>query len=142
MRGLIVASLAAAGLAAAFVHPGVPVDSHISRRKTMGFGPVLPHAEYRTGPFDIAGSFLDAKDDPYEVARRFVDHRMRDVSPESSYLIRDDSYTDKATGITHVYVRQFVYGFEVADANINVNVKDGVIISYGDSVSVTRSLFL
>ncbi|OCH85090.1 hypothetical protein OBBRIDRAFT_763453, partial [Obba rivulosa] len=127
MRGLIVASLAAAGLAAAFVSPGA--THQVSRRKTLGFGPVLPHAEYRTGPFDVAGSFLDVKEDPFEVARRFVDHR----APESTYYIRDDSYTDKATGVSHVYFRQHMYGTEVADANFNVNVKDGIIISYGDS---------
>ena len=54
--------------------------------------------------------------------------------PGSSFYVRDDSYTDKNTGITHVHVRQTMYGFEVADGDMNINIKDGKVLSYGDSV--------
>ncbi|KIJ06770.1 hypothetical protein PAXINDRAFT_91495, partial [Paxillus involutus ATCC 200175] len=55
--------------------------------------------------------------------------------PESgrAYVIRPDSYTDKATGVTHIYARQIVGGIEVADAHVNLNIKDGRVLSFGDS---------
>ena len=60
---------------------------------------------------------------------------MGSEAPGSDFYVRDDSYTDKNTGVTHVYLRQTVYGVEVADGDMNVNVKDGRVLSYGDSVS-------
>jgi extracellular elastinolytic metalloproteinase len=58
---------------------------------------------------------------------------LEDINILPSYSIRDDSYTDTNTGVTHVYVRQFVNGLEVVDGDINLNIKDGVVISYGNS---------
>jgi hypothetical protein len=49
-------------------------------------------------------------------------------------IIRPDSHTDKATGVTHIYVRQFVGGIEVADAHVNLNTKNGRVLNFGDSV--------
>ncbi|KAI0822155.1 Fungalysin metallopeptidase-domain-containing protein [Trametes gibbosa] len=127
MRRLFVAAIAAAGLAGTLAH-----DSHqLSRRKTLSFGPVLPHASYHTNPVYHA-SLIRASDDPYQVAKLFVDDLVRDI-PGSDFVIREDSYTDEATGVTHVYARQYVNGIEVADGDINVNIKDGVVLSYGDS---------
>ncbi|KAI0699520.1 Fungalysin metallopeptidase-domain-containing protein [Cerioporus squamosus] len=127
MRRLFVAAVAAAGLAGALAH-----DSHAaSRRKTMSFGPVLPHAAYHTNPVYHA-SLLRTSEDPFEVARLFVEDLVRDI-PDGAFEIRKDSYTDAATGVTHVFVRQYVNGIEVADGDINVNIKDGVVLSYGDS---------
>jgi hypothetical protein len=56
--------------------------------------------------------------------------------PESgrAYVIRPESYTDKATGVTHIYARQIVGGIEVTDAHVNLNIKDGRVLSFGDSV--------
>ena len=126
MRRLFVAAIAAAGLAGVLAH-----DSHpVSRRKTLSFGPVLPHAAYHTNP--VYHSSLLRAEDPFEVARSFVDDLVRDI-PGGSYQIRKDSYTDQATGVTHIYARQYVNGIEVADGDINLNVKDGIILSYGDS---------
>ncbi|KAJ3492174.1 hypothetical protein NLJ89_g11271 [Agrocybe chaxingu] len=72
--------------------------------------------------------------DPMEVARLFLDDvLMGQVGEGSSYKIRKDSYTDKNTGVTHVYVRQLVNGLEVSDGDINLNIKDGMVISYGNS---------
>ncbi|KAI0667448.1 Fungalysin metallopeptidase-domain-containing protein [Trametes maxima] len=127
MRRLFVAAVAAAGLAGVLAHD----SHHVSRRKTLSFGPVLPHAAYHTNPV-FHTSLLRASEDPYEVARLFVEDLVRDI-PGSDFTVRKDSYTDEATGVTHVYVRQYVNGIEVADGDINVNVKDGVILSYGDS---------
>jgi len=78
--------------------------------------------------------------DPMEVARLFVDDvLMGQASVDSSYKIRKDSYTDKNTGVTHVYVRQLVNGLEVADGDMNINIKDGMVISYGNSVCIQTS---
>ncbi|KAH9987985.1 Fungalysin metallopeptidase-domain-containing protein [Russula vinacea] len=91
-------------------------DGPISRRKTMGFGPVHPHAKFHT------------------IARSFVTVLLSDqLSGDNGFALRKDSYTDKATGVTHVFFRQMINGIEVADGDINVNVKDGAVISYGDS---------
>ncbi|KZT65702.1 hypothetical protein DAEQUDRAFT_716139 [Daedalea quercina L-15889] len=134
MRRLLVASVAALGLASAFAHPGGSSNSQqVRRRKTLSFGPVHPHAVYRTDPVYTSNGFADATSDPVEVAQRFVEELARESSPASSFVIRKDSYTDKNTGVSHIYVRQYMHGIEVADGDINVNVKDGVVISYGDS---------
>ncbi|KAI1789881.1 Fungalysin metallopeptidase-domain-containing protein [Ganoderma leucocontextum] len=126
MRRLFVAAVAAAGLAGVLAH-----DSHsVSRRKTLSFGPVLPHAAYHTNP--VYHTSLLRAQDPFEVAQIFVEDLIRDI-PGGSYQIRKDSYTDQATGVTHVYARQYMNGIEVADGDINLNVKDGVVLSYGDS---------
>ncbi|KAH9946600.1 Fungalysin metallopeptidase-domain-containing protein [Amylocystis lapponica] len=131
MRGLFVASLAAAGLAAAFAHPG-HADNGVRRRKTLGFGPVHRHAVFHSEA-DAFGSLFASKSDPYEVAQRFVKDLTNDSPPASSFVIRKDSYTDKATGVTHVYVRQYMHGIEVVDGDINLNIKDGAVLSWGDS---------
>lgn len=144
MRGLISVSLVAAGLALA--HSGSfhdADDGPVRRRKTLGFGPVNPRSVFRSNPYQIqTNGFLplSAKTDPVEVAKLFVeDHLTGRMTPDMSYAIRKDSYTDVNTGVTHVYIRQLVHGIEVADGDININVKDGVVLSYGDSVSLTSS---
>ena len=106
------------------------------RRKSLGFGPEHPHAVFRASPYQIQTNGFTPKDpsmDPLDVARVFVE----DIFPiqfSQSYKIRKDSYTDKNTGVTHVYVRQLVNGLEVTDGDMNINIKDGVVLSYGNSV--------
>jgi extracellular elastinolytic metalloproteinase len=129
-------SLALAGLlGSALAH-----DGPITRRKTMGFGPVHPHAKFHTNPVSSPkASFVTSN--PYEVARSFVTTLLEDqLSGDNSFALRKDSYTDKATGVAHVFFRQMINGIEVSDGDINVNVKDGAVISYGDSVSVVLRL--
>jgi extracellular elastinolytic metalloproteinase len=117
------------GSAVAHQHP-------INRRKTLGFGPVHPHARFHTSPAPIAkASFFTS--DPYEIARSYVtDLLYNQLSEDNSFVLRKDSYTDKATGVTHVFFRQMINGIEVADGDINVNVMGDTVISYGDSVSL------
>lgn len=140
MRGLLSVSLIVAGLA--FAHSGS--DGPVRRRKSLGFGPVHPHAVFRASPYQIqTNGFLPSgvESDPIEVARSFVeDHLIGRLTQENTFTIRRDSYTDTNTGVTHVYVRQLVNGIEVADGDINVNVKDGMVLSYGDSVRHFQSL--
>ncbi|KAF8804118.1 extracellular elastinolytic metallo proteinase [Phlegmacium glaucopus] len=107
------------------------------RRKSLGFGPEHPHAVFRSSPYQIqtngftpAGPLMD----PLDVARVFIEDVLdTQLSQSSSYKLRKDSYTDKNTGVTHVYVRQLVNGLEVTDGDMNINIKDGVVLSYGTS---------
>ncbi|TRM66732.1 Fungalysin metallopeptidase-domain-containing protein [Schizophyllum amplum] len=133
MRGLFTTSLLAASLAGVVL--AHPTENGGKRRKTLGFGPDRPHAVFKSSPYDITTSgFIpqSALTSPMDVARIFVDDLLRDQEARS-YRVRKDSYTDETTGITHVYFRQLVDGVEVADADINVNVQDGMVLSYGDS---------
>jgi extracellular elastinolytic metalloproteinase len=118
MRSYFLTTLAVAGLAAA---------AHGGARKSLGFGPVLPHAGLRT--LDVRGFTADGAADPFAVAEALV----RELTAYE-FVRREDSYTDAATGVSHVYFRQRVNGVEVADGDINVNVRDGLVLSYGNSV--------
>ena len=140
MRGLFTTSLLAASLAGVVL--AHPHENGGKRRKTLGFGPDRPHAVFKSSPYDIAtSSFIpqSISNDPFEVARVFVDDLLRDQEA-NSYRVRKDSYTDETTGITHVYFRQVVDGVEVADGDINVNIRDGMVLSYGDSVRSCAAL--
>lgn len=116
-------------------------------RKTLGFGYDLPHAVFHTSP-EVIEQPLDqlttGSVSSFEVARSFVTQLLQkdgQLDESSSFVLRDDSYTDKRTGVSHVYFRQRVNGLDVADGNINVNVKDGIVISYGDSVRHLLNMF-
>lgn len=129
MRGLTTVTLALLGLAAAIPEP--------QRRKSLSFGPVLPHARFDSSAHQpVPATLFSTQDrvrvDPYEVAKTFLDSFV-DLDGGVSYVIRSDSYTDRATGVTHVYARQVIQGIQVADGNVNLNIKDGVVLSYGDS---------
>ncbi|KAL0566263.1 hypothetical protein V5O48_015751 [Marasmius crinis-equi] len=133
MRCLLIASLVA-GLAGVSAHRRNGHEG-IKLRKSLGFGPTLPHAVYHSVPSDtssFAPPNVDA--DPVEVARLFIEEKFGASLVEgSSYRIRSDSYTDPSTGITYVYARQLIHGLEVADANMNINVRGGKVLSYGSS---------
>jgi extracellular elastinolytic metalloproteinase len=126
--------LVAALVAAASVHAHAP-----GTRKSLSFGPVLPHATFNSAPHAVSVTAFKRcapETDPLEVARLFVEHHLHDqLSAAHGYTIRDDSYTDVRTGVTHVYVRQLVNGIEVQDGDLSINIKNGEVLSYGDSVS-------
>ncbi|KAJ8519192.1 hypothetical protein ONZ45_g3846 [Pleurotus djamor] len=137
MRPLFATSLLIASLAGG-VFGHAPVNGgEVRRRKSLGFGPEHPHAKFHASPYQIqTNGFLPASidADPFKVATAFLDDLLStQLSPNNRYRIRKDSYTDSATGVTHVYVRQLVNGLEVADGDININVKDGMVLSYGNS---------
>lgn len=109
-------------------------------RKSLGFGPELPHAVFNTSPEQAFQGSAAGANSPFGVAESFVSHLLRrdgQLTESSHYELRGDSYTDDNTGVTHVYFRQLINGLEVSDGLINVNVKNGVVISYGDSVSLS-----
>ena len=117
MRRLLVASLLAAGLASAFAQSAPSDNQQIRRRKTIGFGPSIPDAVYRLAPTTAPDNFVLNKD-PFEVARAFIrDTIAGSVPPDSTFKIREDSYTDSRTGVTHIYARQYVGGVEVLNGD-------------------------
>lgn len=136
---LVIASLAGYVYGHRQVAPTAQDEGRVSyRRKSLGFGPEHPHAVFRSSPFQITTNGFTPQDpsmDPMEVARIFVeDVLLGQAAVGSSYKIRSDSYTDKNTGVTHVYVRQLINGLEVTDGDMNINIKDGMVLSYGNSV--------
>jgi len=140
---LVVATLAGHVVAHRHATP-VPTDQN-TRRKSLGFGPDHPHAVFRSNPRQFQSSAFSPVDpslDPLHIARIFIEDVLAVTSNGASYHIRKDSYTDKNTGVTHVYVRQLVNGLEVADGDININIKDGMVVSYGNSVRIlTRASY-
>ena len=140
MRSLLAALLLLASISRDTVGAVIHDDGSASgkRRKTLGFGPPHPHAVFDTNPQQVSpNSFspLGPDSDPFDVARQFMADLLDDqLSASNSFAIRKDSYTDKNTGVTHVYIRQIVNGLEVADGDININIKDGWVLSYGNSV--------
>ncbi|KAH0835577.1 extracellular elastinolytic metallo proteinase [Lanmaoa asiatica] len=135
MRGLTTVTLSLAGLAthalAHSVPPPVSPANTYTRRKTLGFGPDLPHARFQS-PDVRASAAVDITRNPYSVAHDFLS-KYDDFQAGRAFVIRPDSYTDHATGVTHVYARQTIGGIEVANAHINLNIKDGRVLSFGDS---------
>jgi len=129
MRSALVLSLTACS-AFALHAPG-------PSRKSLSFGPVLPHAHFVLNPPSSSSLAASrAESDPRKVAIDFVNELSTSFAQDGhSYWLRDDSYTDSASGVSYFYFRQLVRDFEVADGNINVNVYNGKVISYGDSVS-------
>jgi len=107
------------------------------RRKTVSFGSRLPHVVFHTTPYQVvANDFLSTSSDldPFDVANCFLQDLLDNhLSEWNRYFIRKDSYTDQNTGVTHIYARQIVNGLEVVDGNINLNIKDGQVLSFGNS---------
>lgn len=139
MRTFFATSLLVAGLAGGVFGHAPANGGEVRRRKSLGFGPELPHAKFHANPYQIqTNGFMPmgSASDPFEVATAFLDDLLSgQTGLNSRYKIRKDSYTDSNTGVTHVYVRQMVNGLEVADGDINLNIKDGMVLSYGNSVS-------
>src|ERR1700754_404235 len=107
-------------------------------RKTLGFGFDKFHSRFVTLPkrSSFRNSFVATPSrDPFETANQFVSSLLPN-DEEYSYRIRRDSYTDPSTGVTHVYAKQTYRGLDVVDGDMNINILDGSIISYGNGVSV------
>ena len=110
-------------------------DHHHTSRKSLSFGPILPHAQFVVNPPSPSSLAATTATNPRDVALAFVNGLSAQFAQDGhSYWLREDSYTDAASGVSHFYFRQLVRDFEVADGNINVNVYNGKVISYGDSV--------
>jgi extracellular elastinolytic metalloproteinase len=138
MRSLLTASLVFATLAGSVYGHSRDSNAPLRRRKTLGFGPEHPHAVFNSNPHQIptSGFAPSLSSDPFDVARVFVTDLLGASASDGTWKIRKDSYTDENTGVTHIYVRQLVNGLEVADGDMNINIKDGRVLSYGNSVRI------
>lgn len=128
---LLLVPVLLAGLAAS----SVAAHQSSNGRKSLGFGPVHPHAVFRSDPSSIPQNFGTFRTQaPLQLAQSFANDLVPPhLSGASTFVLRKDSYVDKNTGVTHAYFRQFLNGLEVADGDLSVNVKDGIILSYGNS---------
>ena len=104
-------------------------------RRRMGFTPELPHARFETQPSYTPSTLKDPKD-PFAIATDYMRDVIKPLHPTVSFHIREDSYTDNVTGITHVYVRQSVFATEVANGEIQFAIKDGEVLAVSDTVSL------
>ncbi|KAJ9050443.1 hypothetical protein DSO57_1014449 [Entomophthora muscae] len=99
----------------------------------LGYRPFFPEVGYHryvTTPGVVGAKSKGAGRGLIPVVRGFVEAQMG-FKPRD-YAIKD-FYTSSSTGVSHVYLRQKVDGKEVFNGDMNINVKDGVIVSYGDS---------
>lgn len=139
---LLVASLAGHVYGHRHAAPSAHDEGRVSyRRKSLGFGPEHPHAVFRSKPDEIYVNGVMpyfSSIPPMQVANMFLrdllGNKHQGDQHGRAFKVREDSYTDKNTGVTHVYVRQYINGLEVADGDMNINIKDGQILSYGNSV--------
>lgn len=105
----------------------------IYSRKTINFGFYGPQARFVTIP---EPNILTAtSNDPSEVAKAFISSLSSRLD-EYSYRLRNDSYTDPNTGVTHVYAKQMYNELDIVDADFNVNIFNGRVISYGNDVGL------
>lgn len=119
----------------------------------MGFSPEHPHAIFRT---DIPEAFQPSawsqaseKPHPSKIAKDFVKTLIPESSPLKdevggavTFYVRPDSYVDKNTDIAHAYLRQTVFGIEVTDGDVslNIDIRDGRVLSYCFSEYSCRQL--
>ncbi|WVQ83171.1 hypothetical protein IAT38_005310 [Cryptococcus sp. DSM 104549] len=103
-------------------------------RKSLSFGPAHPHASFHVlenPPQVQVQGLVDEPVDVKQVAKAFIGGRL---GGDDGFYIREDTYTDARTGVTHVYARQLINGLEVSDGDINLNIdRDGRVISWGNS---------
>ncbi|KAG9093154.1 Fungalysin/Thermolysin Extracellular metalloproteinase 5, partial [Ceratobasidium sp. 392] len=121
----VLSSLALAALPLAQAHDGT--------RKSLSFKQPLPHAEFTSTPPRLS-AHVQHDAHPHEIARLFIEEHL--IAPGTAFYIRNDSYTDQNTGISHVYARQTVHNIEVEDGDVNLNIRDGQVLSYGSSASI------
>lgn len=113
-------------------------QDQLHARKSIAFSPILPHAVFHSIPSQIQFNNYSPRSpdsDPLEIGRWFTEDLLGDqLSERHSFVIRNDSYTDATTSITHIYAQQRINGLEITNSKLNVNIKDGIVLSYGDSV--------
>jgi extracellular elastinolytic metalloproteinase len=110
-------------------------------RKSLSFGPSHPHHKFESFPDTPAFIKRAIEEDPKRAAAKFIAHRTGATEGEG-FFIREDSYTDPRTLVTHVYATQLIDGLEVGDGNINVNLdRDGNVLSVSHSLASARGRF-
>jgi extracellular elastinolytic metalloproteinase len=104
-------------------------------RKSLNFGVIHPDGTLNIEETDDNCPFPGTlSPDPYDIARRHAQQLTQGI-PYAEFVVRKDSYTDDTTGVSHVYLRQIIDGLEVADGDIQVNVANGRVLSWSNTVS-------
>lgn len=108
-------------------------------RKSISFRARHPQATFLSDPQEITQPGF--AENPFDVAHLFLETLP---GYTGTVQTRDDSYSDASTGVTRVYLRQYVGGLEVFDGDFHVNVAGNKVISYSDTVSISlqHSCFL
>ena len=116
--------------------PLLLVTCAATQRKSLGFSPELNHRSFNTDPDPLPQHLISQSLSAKDIGELYLEHQLN--LREGSYRLREDSYQDSTTGIWHLYYRQVVFdgALDVSDGDINLNVLNGQVISYGDSVSV------
>ncbi|KAG9000691.1 Fungalysin/Thermolysin Extracellular metalloproteinase 5, partial [Tulasnella sp. 427] len=104
-------------------------------RKTLNFSPLIQNSHFTTSPAQGHSPFatLETRSSVVELAEAYLKRVLH--LPEGTWKPREDSYQDQATQIWHLYFRQLLQEglVEVVDGDVNLNVLNGRVISYGDS---------
>lgn len=104
-------------------------------RKSISFRARHPQATFLSDPQEITQPGF--AENPFDVAHLFLETLP---GYTGTVQTRDDSYSDASTGVTRVYLRQYVGGLEVFDGDFHVNVAGNKVISYSDTVSISLQL--
>ncbi|KAJ3159266.1 Fungalysin/Thermolysin Extracellular metalloproteinase 5 [Geranomyces michiganensis] len=127
--------------------PSLAVLAHSGAARTHGnFGPKVRHQQYlhnvdpstaTVSPLRAAAARSEPDPEGSAAARR-VQAAISYASQKSGVPIANlrvsSSHTSDHNGVTHVYLQQYVDGFEIANGVANVNIDaSGAILSYGNS---------
>ncbi|KAG8985950.1 Fungalysin/Thermolysin Extracellular metalloproteinase 5, partial [Tulasnella sp. 427] len=114
---------------------GISASQTSASRKTLNFSPPVQHSHFTTFPAQGQPPFatIETRSSVVELAEAYLKTVLH--HPEGTWKLREDSYQDQATQIWHLYFRQLLQGglVEVIDGDVNLNVLNGRVISYGDS---------
>src|SRR5262245_6189957 len=82
------------------------------------------------------GALTDAQaGKPLVIATKYISAHSADLGlkpADVAYPIVTDNYTDRDTGVTHIYLRQRLNNLPVDNTSINLNIaRDGRILSVG-----------
>ncbi|KAJ3368143.1 Fungalysin/Thermolysin Extracellular metalloproteinase 5 [Allomyces arbusculus] len=90
--------------------------------------PAIAHKTYTAVKRTSAPSLAAVNTDPKAAATAFLTNELH--FPESEFVVKD--VVPVSNGFTAVYVRQVINGLEVVNGDINLNIKDGQVVTYGD----------
>lgn len=105
----------------------------------LSLGPPAPHSIFNTAPLNPRdrpfGNDLGDQKSVLAFAQWYVENVLK--YPRDSWLVTETGVRqDASTGVWRVGVRQVAHNgtIEIVDGNISLNILDGEVISYGDSV--------
>ncbi|KNE73228.1 hypothetical protein AMAG_17415 [Allomyces macrogynus ATCC 38327] len=97
---------------------------------------ILPPFDTTVGPSALTAMTVPARQpkvDSQDAARAVATAYLTETLgfPASEFVIKNVVTT--SSGVTAVYARQLVHGLEVVNADVNINIKNGQIVAFGDS---------